>query len=161
MCLPSHSSGWTFVVDEPRIRPSEAPLLVAGVCSRWREVAISTPRLCFSLDLDSNGKGDTEGVVSSWLWRAPPHPLSFTMLYRSLPRAVREISRHCENWNAVELRIPDRRPPTSSVRQSARTASSPHETLFEYRDSRPTHCGVLRRRAPIERGSPKQVRKLQ
>ncbi|KAJ6470127.1 hypothetical protein C8R47DRAFT_1149577 [Mycena vitilis] len=58
------------VVEKPRIlRPSEAPLIVASVCRRWREVAISTPRLWLSLDL--NSKRDTEeGVVRNG-WNDP------------------------------------------------------------------------------------------
>ncbi|KAJ7892853.1 hypothetical protein B0H14DRAFT_2686104, partial [Mycena olivaceomarginata] len=44
-CLPTPSEyRWSAIVDGPRaLSPSQAPLLVASVCRRWREVALSTP----------------------------------------------------------------------------------------------------------------------
>ncbi|KAF8187019.1 hypothetical protein K438DRAFT_1936688 [Mycena galopus ATCC 62051] len=104
-CLPEHSHILqSYVVDESRILcPSDAPLLVASVCRRWREVAISTHQLWrFALQRRSTKDNDSQGVVASWLSRSLG---SFTMM-TYLPRIVQELNRHCEQWRAVELFIP-------------------------------------------------------
>ncbi|KAJ7666171.1 hypothetical protein DFH06DRAFT_1470368 [Mycena polygramma] len=113
MCLPTHASLFEGrLLKKPRfLRPSEAPLLIAGVCRRWREVATSTPRMWLSLDLNSYHKArDIEGVVSAWLERSLPCPLSFTLDYSDRPIAVKELNRQCERWKFVELCVPKRDP---------------------------------------------------
>ncbi|KAJ7666152.1 hypothetical protein DFH06DRAFT_1186075 [Mycena polygramma] len=109
MCLPLVvKAPWNVrVVEKPRIlRPSDAPLLVASVCRRWRQVAISTPRLWLSLDL--NSKRDTEGgVVAKWLERSLPYELSFALDRSTLPGMRKEVIRHCERWSVVEICVPE------------------------------------------------------
>ncbi|KAF7360327.1 hypothetical protein MVEN_00762200 [Mycena venus] len=116
LCLPDvthQPETHSYVVDQPRtLRRSEAPLLVASACKRWREVATSTPRLWLSLDLnrDLGPVSANTGVVSSWLSRSHPYPLSLVLNRHCPPRAVDEIKRHCERWGAVELRIHENDP---------------------------------------------------
>ncbi|KAJ7666163.1 hypothetical protein DFH06DRAFT_1295311 [Mycena polygramma] len=119
MCLPAYARRFGFdrLLKKPRfLRPSEAPLLVASVCRRWREVAISTAQMWLSLDLNSSfGKRrgiDSEGVVSAWLERALPYPLSFTVIMNrsDCPIMMKELNRQCERWNIVELCVPKRDP---------------------------------------------------
>ncbi|KAJ7033668.1 hypothetical protein C8F04DRAFT_1103762 [Mycena alexandri] len=113
ICLPNQQSKWDFyrIVGNPRtLRSHEAPLLVANVCRRWREVAVSTPRLWLSLGLGKDGSIDSTGVVLAWISRSQPYPLSFTM-NRILPpaQAVEELKSHCDRWSAVEVVIPEGR----------------------------------------------------
>ncbi|KAJ7666157.1 hypothetical protein DFH06DRAFT_268466 [Mycena polygramma] len=117
MCLPVDASRYKNdyegrLLKKPRfLRPSEAPLLVASVCRRWREVAISTPRMWLPLDLNSYRKTrDIEGVVSAWLERSLPYPLSFTLDHSDRPTAVKELNRQCERWSIVELCVHERDP---------------------------------------------------
>ncbi|KAJ7359359.1 hypothetical protein DFH08DRAFT_409435 [Mycena albidolilacea] len=113
ICLPVPSPLWTNIIDEDHpLRPAEAPLLVAGVCRRWREVSISTPRLWFPLHIAVNRKTDLDSpqVISTWLSRSLPHPLSFSMPRLPCKADVEELIRHCERWGAVELLIPESDP---------------------------------------------------
>ncbi|KAF8187023.1 hypothetical protein K438DRAFT_1835492 [Mycena galopus ATCC 62051] len=82
-------------------RPSDAPLLVASVCQRWREVAISTHRLWpFSLGRRKNTNSD--GVVASWVSRSRG---TFAIKWFSLPQIMQEIICHCEQWREVGVII--------------------------------------------------------
>ncbi|KAJ7359347.1 hypothetical protein DFH08DRAFT_769263 [Mycena albidolilacea] len=116
-CLPTPSESeysWISVVDGfHTLSPSHAPLLVSSVCRRWREVALSTPRLWLSLDLHrKKHRKDTDrtGVLSSVLARSFPHPLSFDMHRSCHAGDVKEIIRHCERWGAVEFLLPENDP---------------------------------------------------
>ncbi|KAJ7185635.1 hypothetical protein C8R46DRAFT_1061268 [Mycena filopes] len=93
------------LVDPPiAFHPSEAPLLVANICRRWRDIAISTPHLWRSC-MNLHKRKDAEGVVSAWLARSLPYPVSFTLnLGRvALPQVLEETIIHCERWTAVEI----------------------------------------------------------
>ncbi|KAJ7666172.1 hypothetical protein DFH06DRAFT_268807 [Mycena polygramma] len=113
MCLPPDASRFGgdgyILLKKPRfLRPSEAPLLIASICRRWREVAISTPLMWLSLDLNSyRKKRDLEGVVSAWIERSLPYPLSFTMDHSYSPIAMKELNQQCERWSIVELCVPE------------------------------------------------------
>ncbi|KAJ7687788.1 hypothetical protein B0H14DRAFT_3054786 [Mycena olivaceomarginata] len=114
ICLPVPSRLWTNIIDGGHpLRPAEVPLLVAGVCRRWREVAISTPRLWLPLHIPVNRKTDLNGpqVLSTWLSRSHPHPLSFTMHRLPCKADVEELIRHCERdphvFDEVRGRLPN------------------------------------------------------
>ncbi|KAJ6550004.1 hypothetical protein B0H19DRAFT_888846, partial [Mycena capillaripes] len=88
-CIPS----------DRQVCPSEktAPLLLAQICARWREVALSTPQLWNSIDLDfppestsnflpgSVTLNDTKpldpatALAASWFTRAQGYPLSIAL----------------------------------------------------------------------------------
>ena len=72
-CLPS----------ETYIRPgaSTAPLLLVGVCSGWRKVALGTPRLWCSLSVRARPGGQKHGLsfFDQWLSRASGFPLSLAV----------------------------------------------------------------------------------
>ncbi|KAJ7778314.1 hypothetical protein B0H16DRAFT_1846483 [Mycena metata] len=109
ICLPAPDNiNEETMIEHPRrlrrLLPTEMPLVVASVCRRWRDAALSTPHLWVFLDLrDFNlAKKNPNGVVSSWLLRSVPYPLSFAAAPSS--RAVlKEVMSQCERWNTVEL----------------------------------------------------------
>ncbi|KAJ7778293.1 hypothetical protein B0H16DRAFT_1502932 [Mycena metata] len=113
ICLPNQQPNGDFyrIVENPRtLRSHEAPLLVATVCRRWREVALSTPRLWLSLILDKNGSRDNTGVVLSWISRSQPHPLAFTIIDPlASTQTLQELKSHCDRWGLVEVVIPEGR----------------------------------------------------
>ncbi|KAJ7185622.1 hypothetical protein C8R46DRAFT_383373 [Mycena filopes] len=106
ICLPPTDTPPVHIVDDPhRLSAAKGPLLVASVCHRWRKVALATPHLWKSLDFRYYTKPAAEDqaqVVSSWLSRSEPYPVSFTAVPSS-PGVVKEVIRQCERWNAVEL----------------------------------------------------------
>ena len=68
-CLPSE----TYI----RPKTKTAPLLLMGVCSGWRKVALGTPRLWCSLSVRPSHRGEQQGlfVYHDWLARARARPL--------------------------------------------------------------------------------------
>ncbi|KAJ7723894.1 hypothetical protein B0H16DRAFT_1333825, partial [Mycena metata] len=76
-CLPFHG----------RVRPSsiKAPLVLAQACRYWRDVALATPRLWSSIDLNLEigrpnipEKG-TIALLRTWLSRAKRSPISLML----------------------------------------------------------------------------------
>jgi len=71
LCVPDDD----FVAADP----DEAPLVLCGVCHRWREVSLTTPKLWSSLYVDLDWAGRSEGYIDlceTWLDRAGRSPLS-------------------------------------------------------------------------------------
>ncbi|KAJ6515388.1 hypothetical protein C8R45DRAFT_207849 [Mycena sanguinolenta] len=80
-----------------------APLVLAGVCRLWRNIAHDTPALWSKLDVQfdlipiakASQPGLIEGLVDVWFSRARSSPLSLDIQYSyddsSLPGRVREI----------------------------------------------------------------------
>ncbi|KAJ7498523.1 hypothetical protein FB451DRAFT_1548375 [Mycena latifolia] len=57
--------------------PSEAPLLLLHVCSAWREIALATPALWATLDLNAvYVRRHFSAIFDTWLARARQRPLS-------------------------------------------------------------------------------------
>ncbi|KAJ7462165.1 hypothetical protein FB451DRAFT_480103 [Mycena latifolia] len=79
-CLPAGNA---------KVSLSQAPFLLLWICRRWREIALSTPRLWSSLDIDvvklrqqvsSQVPGpDWVSLAAGWLGRARSHRLSVTL----------------------------------------------------------------------------------
>jgi hypothetical protein len=63
-------------------REDEAPLNIAGVCQRWRAIALSTPSLWRSLEItrtaDLHSSHPHPELTFLWLARSAPHPISFS-----------------------------------------------------------------------------------
>ncbi|KAJ7685642.1 hypothetical protein DFH06DRAFT_48335 [Mycena polygramma] len=93
-----------------------APLVLCGICRRWREVAISTPRLWSSLFIDFDLRAAYEtGLYETWLSRAGDTPLSLSLplqedrsvdagLVDSLLKSIVGLSRQ---WQQIEINIGD------------------------------------------------------
>ncbi|KAL1677370.1 hypothetical protein EV122DRAFT_178131, partial [Schizophyllum commune] len=93
--LPTEVLSYIFelCMEEPPIKPdaSKAPLLLCGICSRWREVALGTPTLWHNLHISvaallRDTPEDADRFYSSrvkiaetWLGRARTMPLNLTM----------------------------------------------------------------------------------
>lgn len=64
-------------------RKDEAPLNVAGVCQRWRAIALSTPALWRSLEItrtaDLRSSYPHPELAILWVARSAPHPISFSL----------------------------------------------------------------------------------
>ncbi|PPQ74158.1 hypothetical protein CVT24_012876 [Panaeolus cyanescens] len=92
--------------------PRSAPLLFCGVCSYWRNVAISTPALWAAIAIRQTFH---LGTVELWLQRSQNHPLSlFVSLDCSVspeikplvPRLLETLYGHIPRWQQVSIRLP-------------------------------------------------------
>ncbi|KAJ7072788.1 Hsp70 protein-domain-containing protein [Mycena amicta] len=97
----------------------EAPLLLCQICSAWRNVALSTPRLwqTLSLSLDRR-RGKWRDLVETWLARTEEYPLtmSFTSERKlgnpgpNVPyfneHVVRMLRPHAKRWRRLQLDVP-------------------------------------------------------
>ncbi|KIM83550.1 hypothetical protein PILCRDRAFT_428344 [Piloderma croceum F 1598] len=94
-------------------RLDKAPLLLGSVCSRWRRVSLSTPKLWASFRLTIRPKYQKNDVVlaNTWLARAGTCPLYISLgsvgSYQNSMRPLMEVfARHCEHWYDVHLSLP-------------------------------------------------------
>lgn len=94
----------------------EVPLLLGRICSRWRNISLSTPRLWSSFGLSVWKTHCLESHVmlaKTWLARAGTCPLSIALCsvdYRgshsSLRPLVQVILQHCNHWRNLYLSLP-------------------------------------------------------
>ncbi|KAJ7685676.1 hypothetical protein DFH06DRAFT_48825 [Mycena polygramma] len=95
-CLPE--------VDFATPNPTIAPLLLCGVCHRWREVALATPMLWSSLAFDAvhlaTEDESTVDLYRRWLSRAKKSPLSLSFQEKE------------DTWTALRSRLFLRSPGT-------------------------------------------------
>lgn len=101
---------------------SEPPLLLGRICSYWRSVSQSTPRLWTSLSLrflETNVDRSRDGVkiataVDTWLHRSSPAPLSIAFTdHRIFQKDTEDvvmwllsrIRMHAPRWKAIHLKF--------------------------------------------------------
>ncbi|KAJ7919666.1 hypothetical protein B0H13DRAFT_2656613 [Mycena leptocephala] len=98
-CLPNPSD---------HLWPSslEAPLLLAQICRRWREICLDTPNLWTSIAF-----GETRSIelLEEWLLRARRHPLTIHLKCRDKTRArmlVDAVKPYCLQWQHIHFALP-------------------------------------------------------
>ncbi|KAJ7126806.1 hypothetical protein C8R44DRAFT_851290 [Mycena epipterygia] len=71
---------------------SDAPLLLARVCSQWRNIAIATPQLwsTFFLFADDPWTQAHESLLNCWLSRSRHDPLSISLCYSEEEETAKE-----------------------------------------------------------------------
>ena len=78
----------------PRFSIKEAPIVLGRVCSTWRSIVLSTPRLWSSFEVEIQGSGksgllhDTRLMhrMKLWLYRSCCSPLSVRLVYNPVGR---------------------------------------------------------------------------
>ncbi|KAJ6561476.1 hypothetical protein DFH09DRAFT_1035731 [Mycena vulgaris] len=71
-CLPTSQND----LGRPTVNPREPPMLLTHVCSKWKEIAISTPALWATMVFNGRLGAD---VLETWLDRARALPLSLKL----------------------------------------------------------------------------------
>jgi hypothetical protein len=107
---------------------SDAPLVLARVCRRWRDIALSVPELWTSWSLATDG-GRQERVSYSlklWLARSKNRPLSIRLHYKDgtsgeatsddedwwergndyADKVLPILREHCRQWENIEFNVP-------------------------------------------------------
>ncbi|KAM6500118.1 hypothetical protein JOM56_003132, partial [Amanita muscaria] len=114
-CLPyAHEAPWRV----QRTSSRNDPLFLCSVCSSWRSLAISTPRLWqtlhFRTSSDEKLTIDTDSITSgirTWLDRSKALPLSIRAFFRTVdPESATEcrlilesLSQEVSRWESFEL----------------------------------------------------------
>ncbi|KAK6977574.1 hypothetical protein R3P38DRAFT_2748122 [Favolaschia claudopus] len=107
-CLPT--------THDAVMSPTEPPLLLGRICSRWRSIAFALPRLWSSLHIhlrfvDSHEK--RVAAVDEWLKRASPLPLSISVHgddgpFKNDTAVVDILTRLSSHWFKLHLhKLPD------------------------------------------------------
>ncbi|KAJ7476229.1 hypothetical protein FB451DRAFT_269696 [Mycena latifolia] len=102
LTLPVEITSQIFVECLPPTPPSastfDAPLVLGRVCSRWREIALSTPQLWASWSLAIDG-GSLSRVIYSlklWLERSKNCPLSIRLHHKDC--TSEDVNSDDEDW---------------------------------------------------------------
>ncbi|KAF8240628.1 hypothetical protein L208DRAFT_510887 [Tricholoma matsutake] len=104
-CLP-------FAGYDPFLIPNanHAPLLLCQICGYWRQVAISTPKLWASISI--NSATVHRSLVSLWLSRSQPSPLSFQISSSFSPFGKKSAKAifamflsNIDRWQDVHLKL--------------------------------------------------------
>ncbi|KAJ7659164.1 hypothetical protein DFH06DRAFT_437322 [Mycena polygramma] len=102
---------------------TDGPLLVAQICRRWRDIALSTPRLWSNISLDLENIPAYEGqlhLLETWLRRSGDCPLFISIIHQPRPlpselwgkydgsvrEFVRAILPHRRRWQELEISVP-------------------------------------------------------
>jgi hypothetical protein len=91
------------------VKPSicDAPLLVSSVCHAWRNIAIATPALWSSLELDDDVRIRDRPFIETWISRSGILPLSLSfMTGYGTSEGVNVLLRHSKRWKRLRLIIP-------------------------------------------------------
>ncbi|KAJ7149674.1 hypothetical protein C8R46DRAFT_1009101 [Mycena filopes] len=101
--------------------PTHGPLLVAQICRKWRDIALSTPRLWsgIALELTDAGEAAQLDLLDTWIARSRDSPLSISIFHNKLPDPgvvirlgtmiepfIEAIALHSKRWKHLELFIP-------------------------------------------------------
>ncbi|KAF5353518.1 hypothetical protein D9756_008021 [Leucocoprinus leucothites] len=107
---------------------TEAPLSLGRVCSRWRQIVYSTPKLWTSIHIVASTTPSIKprpvdlarmDAISSWLSRSGVLPLSISLYrdfpspwmkettYYQFPPEIDIITAHKHRWKSVQLQLQD------------------------------------------------------
>ncbi|KAF8170689.1 hypothetical protein K438DRAFT_1853716 [Mycena galopus ATCC 62051] len=108
-CLPDDSDLSPLVPD-----PKIAPLVLLSVCRKWREIALSAPRLWTSIrvTLRSQCFDNSLPLLDCWLTRARSLPLSLAVVYMNYEESpspellIAALTRSSELWQDARLELP-------------------------------------------------------
>ena len=91
-----------------------SPLYLGAICSYWRDIAWSTPRLWSSLVVRDPSKHDPDmvaGIAREWLGRSGRLPLSIRILStfynKSVSSLIDIVNQYSTRWSELDLYIPD------------------------------------------------------
>ncbi|KAJ7186735.1 hypothetical protein C8R46DRAFT_278888 [Mycena filopes] len=94
---------------------TEAPLLLAGICREWRDVALATHDLwnTMHLNLRPHSVPKVDRLLDFWIPRAGNLPLSMSLVFKigntetsRVDSLDRLIGRYSRRWTSIELHMP-------------------------------------------------------
>ncbi|KAJ7825638.1 hypothetical protein B0H14DRAFT_1284232 [Mycena olivaceomarginata] len=95
----------------------QSPTLLSQVCRRWRNIALSLPRLWRAIKLDIVREFHPQqlDLLRTWLGRSGDCLLSIAIAYRTIPSILidhhvgtllQELMHHSRQWEYVEIEVP-------------------------------------------------------
>ena len=110
-CLPDFADHQLYPYP---IEDLSIPLSLGAICSFWRDIAWSTPRLWSSLVVRVPSRHDSHmatGIAQEWLDRSGHLPLSIRIISPSYNNAVSAladiVNQYSTRWSDLDLYIPD------------------------------------------------------
>ena len=115
-CLPT--------THNPAKSTTVAPLLLGRICSAWRNISLSTPRLWSSIHLVVPTHNDISKIIAiiqlrcealkEWLGRSGTLPLSISLTITDNPHPrdvstasmIESLIQFSHRWNIIDLRVP-------------------------------------------------------
>ncbi|TDL26484.1 hypothetical protein BD410DRAFT_783530 [Rickenella mellea] len=121
LCLPTNGL--------PRPNPFEAPLLLCQICSSFRTVALSSPKLWASISIIRNRARDEDALMlDMWIERSGPYTLSFALTYResggNIDKLIKQLAPHSSRWKDVTVRFAGDRVPLYFLEAMSRGTSA-------------------------------------
>ncbi|KAF7358044.1 hypothetical protein MVEN_00851600 [Mycena venus] len=91
------------------MRSAEAPLLLGRICSSWRSITFSTPRLWASLHIPTNfigHSGERKAALVDWLERSAQLPLSLSVIcfWDDFPE-LNPLLQVSTRWHSLDIYI--------------------------------------------------------
>ena len=111
-CMPAEIMAEIFcwsLPNNPNLKVSYPPLLLGRVCSNWRKIALSTPRLWSSLGFESGFIPSSVTGIETWLTRAGSCPLTLSFAGGKYPSSLFWcLMKFSERWENVHFCFPVR-----------------------------------------------------
>ncbi|KAJ6602830.1 hypothetical protein DFH09DRAFT_1125599 [Mycena vulgaris] len=103
-----------FLPPYPRFPPlygTLSPLFLCQICRQWRQIALSTPTLWRSIQIDDIQDNDRLELMKTWISRSGNCPLALSItgyspMLHVLSQYLETAVLHCKRWEHIEIIMP-------------------------------------------------------
>ncbi|KAJ6507278.1 hypothetical protein C8R47DRAFT_88602 [Mycena vitilis] len=157
-CLDTHQPHF------PPFSPQEAPLLLCGVCTLWRSIALTTTDLWAQVSVSFGREGTDKPqpsphLITSWIARSGCQPLSLIIRDLGLRSTCADIPNdllmlflpHLHRWKSITLFLPNHTFPTALTSAPSCAASMLQTAKFQFAGDVDTHAPIAAHVAGLTR----------
>ncbi|KAJ7620664.1 hypothetical protein B0H17DRAFT_1113604 [Mycena rosella] len=97
-----------FLPGYPEFIPTDgilSPFLLCRICRQWRQIALSTPTLWRSIQIDDTESDDQLEHLKTWLARSGDCPLAISIIGNGSKQSLllQAALLHCRRWEHIEI----------------------------------------------------------